>query len=268
MPFNLRIAYRRWDAFLCRNTVLQRIIYWQHKHFPLPFSFFCWLFSSKWSGKLLNFYGSHCFNYYQRQGQDLYWLSRESLYWHFWRQTDMDRDLLKDVFLRPELSAFFYNSEYTCLEIGFGIGKSYKYWLRDNNYLKKYTALELNRYACDYARKAFREENFEIYNQSLDVFIQQEKREFNIVFAANGVLMYCSPDVIDAFCQYLGDCNVKVIIIWNEGSVGDDIVREDGTIMYGFEKRLAQAGVSGRVWKQPQEEQTQLLKYFIMIIND
>ena len=58
--------------------------------------------------------------------------------------------------------------------------------------------------------------------------------------------------------------NVKIIVIFYEGTPKEDIRREDGTMMYNFKQRLEKAGFSGKRFIEIEGEVKDTYRYFIM----
>lgn len=257
--------YGKYNAFLCGSSFLRRLIAFQHKKLPVPLLVFDFIFRSKFSRKLFNFYGTAVFQspYLLRGKKNLdFWLSRDSLYWHFWRQTDTNDKILKEVLSLDPIKECMGNKELIAVEIGFGIGKNYAKNLKNNNF-KKYIAIEPNVYLCGYAKKKFEsEKNFEIVNTTISEFIDQNL-DFNILFCSGGVFMYADPNTVNRFFESLRGKNVKIIIILNEGTPGNDICREDGTVIYNFRKRLISAGYGDKNFIE-NIKSGNLYRYFLM----
>src|SRR3989344_1979657 len=177
------------DNYLCRSRFIQRVVLYQYRRAPLPLAVFDYLFRSALRRRLFNFYAFHIFHdsYTKRDGDQLgYWLSKESLYWHFWRQTEMDQTALDEVVSLEPVRQSLHNKELIAVEIGFGVGKSYASRLKDNT-LKKYIAVEPNAYLCTHMQKKFKsEQNFEVVCATADEFIAQDQ---------GGLIFFCAPMV-------------------------------------------------------------------------
>jgi hypothetical protein len=152
----LKPIYTKFSDFLVNNKGVGSLIYTQHKYFPMPIFLFDLLFRFKLLKYLFNFYGYHVFlsSYSKRDGDNnLYWLSRESLYWHLWRQSDHYEKSIIDIMSLDEIEDYLKNDDLIVLEPGFGIGKTY---FRNYNLLshfKKYIALEINPFCFEYINK-------------------------------------------------------------------------------------------------------------------
>ena len=159
----LKTAFRNWNNFLLKSNFVRRLIFAQHKLLPMPLGVFDVIFRSGLRRRLFNFYGSHVanFSYLRRGGDQLkFWLSKESLYWHFWRQTDTNDEIFKEIFsIEPIKNIFSNGGGLTAVELGFGIGKNYDKFLRQKKFTK-YIAVEPNQYLCHYVAKKFRSEPF------------------------------------------------------------------------------------------------------------
>jgi hypothetical protein len=140
-----------WYEFTKNITWLKKVIYFQHRFFPIPLFLYDYIFRSNITKVLFHFYGYHiwAYKYGVREGNHLgYWNSKDSLYWHFWRQADKNINI-KDVLAIPQITACLQNSELIACELGFGLGKLYRQqWC--NNKLKEYLAVDTNQYVCDY----------------------------------------------------------------------------------------------------------------------
>ncbi|HBB65187.1 MAG TPA: hypothetical protein DCZ84_00920 [Candidatus Vogelbacteria bacterium] len=254
------------DNYLCRSRFIQRVVLYQYRRAPLPLAVFDYLFRSALRRRLFNFYAFHIFHdsYTKRDGDQLgYWLSKESLYWHFWRQTDIDQTALDEVVSLAPVHQSLHNKELIAVEIGFGIGKGYASRLKDNT-LKKYIAVEPNAYLCTHMQKKFKsEQNFEVVCATADEFIAQDRGGVDILLCANGVFMYMDPDSVDAFFQSLCAKGVQFILILNEGTPSADIHREDGTVMYNFKERLLASGYADKHFIEKRRPDG-LYRYFLM----
>ena len=253
------------DNYLRSSHFVKKLVAYQHRIMPLPLTMFDFLFRSAIRRRFFNFYGPHIFHgsYKKRDRDQLgYWLSKESLRWHFWRQTEIDHKTLKEVISLAPVRNCLYNPELTAVEIGFGIGKNYSVALK-NNVLKKYIAVEPNTYLCTYAQKKFRSErNFEVVCATADEFIAQDQK-FDILFCANGVFMYMDPSSVDAFFRSLFAKGVQLVLILNEGTPLDDIHRDDGTVIYNFKERLMISGYGDKHFIEKQRPDG-LYRYFLM----
>ena len=261
----LETTFRRCKNFLSNSNFLRKLIYTQHRLLPMPLWAFDWIFRSGFRRRLFDFYGANVakYSYLRREGQLDYWLSKESLYWHFWRQTDTHAKTLREV--ASSLNTIVFKNEATSLtavELGFGVGKDYAKFFKRLNF-KKYIAVEPNAYLCDYAVKKFLfDKNLEIINALVGDFIEQ-RRSFDFLFCSGGVFMYLDQPNVNAFFQSLKGAGVKVIIILNEGTPGDDITRDDRTTMFNFKQRLITSGYSNARFIEKQKENG-VYSYFVM----
>jgi len=256
--------FERWYKFSESLTWLEKIIVFQHKHFPLPLKLYDYLFRFNITKVLLNFYGYHVWRvkYNSRDGDHLnYWMSKESLYWHFWRQSDKNLNI-KEILTIPEINACMQNNELVACEFGFGIGKYYRQnW--SNNKLKEYLAIDINKYICDYNKKFYKKiKNFKVINSSAQDFIKSDQK-FDILIASGEVFAYIEPQIVDYIFQELKGKGVKFVIILGEGCMTHDIVWPDGTLEYNFKKRLIENGYEDMRFYY-QENENKILKYIVM----
>jgi len=253
------------DNYLCHSGFIQQVILYQHRRVPLPLVVFDYIFRSALRRRIFNFYAFHIFHdsYTKRDGDQLgYWLSKESLYWHFWRQTEMDQTALDEVVSLEPVRQSLHNKELIAVEIGFGVGKSYASRLKDNT-LKKYIAVEPNAYLCTHMQKKFKsEQNFEVVCATADEFMAQDQ-QFDILLCANGVFMYMDTLTMDRFFQSLRAKGVQLVLILNEGTPLHDIHRADGSVMYNFKERLIASGYGNKHFIEEQRPDG-LYRYFLM----
>jgi trans-aconitate methyltransferase len=181
-----------------------------------------------------------------------YWLSRESLYWHFWRQTDTTPEPLQMLVERiPALS----DPSLTALELGFGIGKN-RYFHPKLFPFRKYIGVEANPYCVDVARQ--RMPDVEVVC-ALNNAVGNIKAD--VLFVFGGVLMYQSPEEVDSLFRSLKD--LKALVILGEGA-DSDWVREDQTIMYDFRSRLQDNGYAGRSFLIEKQHDSPINRLFAM----
>ena len=245
-----KALYRRYSKFTLESQLLQRLIYWQHQNFPMSIGLFDRLFRIRLIRKGFNFYAHHVFMsaYDRRKDTADYWLSQEALYWFFYSRYQTDFDPLDRAFQIPEVKAFLQDSSLTAVELGFGIGRNYRY-LQKQIHLKQYIAVEINSFACKYAKTEYLEANFRVLNQSIEQFIT-ESFPFEVLLVFGRVLMYLPQPVLDQLIASLPQRGVKKILILAEGSQGGDQHFPDGTVMYNFRRRLEAAGYSGSFIQQ------------------
>ena len=254
----------KWDHFTKNITWLERGISFQHRHFPIPLTIYDYFYRLNITKVLFNYYGYHVWRvkYTKRNGNHLdYWNSKESLYWHFWRQTDRNNDI-KEILKIPQINAFLQNSNLIAAEFGFGIGKHYRQHWSSNN-LREYIAIDVNKYVCDYNKKYYRRnENLTVINSSAEDFINSEQK-FDILISSGEVFAYIKPELVDYIFSKLKEKGVKAVIILNEGCMTHDIIWEDGTIEYNFKKRLIENGYLDKEFFY-QEHENKVLKYIVM----
>jgi hypothetical protein len=258
-----RLVERSYE-FLKNIKWLEKAIYFQHRHFPIPLFLYDYFFRLNITKVLFNFYGYHIWRvkYAEREGNQLeYWNSKESLYWHFWRQTDKDINI-DEILKIPQIIACLEDSELIACELGFGLGKYYRQqW--HNNKLKKYLAVDTNKYICEYNRRYYKKyKNLEIINLPAEDFINSNQK-FDILISSGEVFAYIKPSLVDHIIQKLKEKGVKVVIILGEGTMDDDIVWPDGTIEYNFKKRLIESGFGDKQYFI-QEHENKVLKYIVM----
>jgi hypothetical protein len=75
--------------------------------------------------------------------------------------------------------------------------------------------------------------------------------------------MYLKRNFVNDFFRNLRKNGVKTIIIVGEGHKGNDIVRDDDTIMYSFKDRLALAGYKNKHFME-KTGRNGMYKYFVM----
>jgi hypothetical protein len=253
-----------WDRFTKNIAWLEKAIGFQHKNFPIPLPVYDYLYRFNITKVILNYYGYHVWQvkYKTREGNHLnYWNSKESLYWHFWRQTDRNKDI-KEILRIPRINSYLQNNDLTACEFGFGIGKHYRqHW--SNNNLREYIAVDVNKYVCDYNKKYYKgKKNFKVNNSSAEEFINSDQK-FDILITSGEVFAYIEPNLVDYIFQKLKGRGVEVVIILNEGCMTHDIIWEDGTIEYNFKKRLVENGYADKKFYY-QEHENKVLKYIVM----
>jgi hypothetical protein len=254
----------KYNEYTKNITWLKKVIYFQHRYFPIPLFLYDYIFRSNIIKVLFNFYGHHIwlYKYGAREGNHLgYWNSKDSLYWHFWRQTDKNI-YIKDVLAIPQIFTCLQNSELIACELGFGLGKYYRQeW--SNNKLKEYLAVDTNKYLCDYNKKYYKKnQNLRVINSSAEDFINSEQN-FDILIASGEVFAYIEPKLVDHIIHKLKEKGVKYVIILGEGCMTEDIHWEDGTYEYNFKKRLVESGFADKQYYY-QEHDSKVLKYIVM----
>jgi hypothetical protein len=254
----------RWFEYTQNISWLKKVIFFQHRFFPIPLFLYDYIYRSNFIKIVFSFYGHHIwlFKYGVREGDHLgYWNSKDSLYWHFFRQTDKNSNI-KDVLAIPQISASLQNSKLIACELGFGLGKLYRQqWC--NNKLKEYLAVDTNKYVCDYNKKYYKKiKNLRVINSSAEDFINSEQN-FDILIASGEVLAYIEPKLIDHIFQKLKEKGVKVVIILGEGCMTEDILLPDGRYRYNFKKRLVENGFADKQYYY-EELDNKVLKYIVM----
>ena len=246
----LKQFYDRYAELTLKSQFLRQVIYWQHQVLPMPIALFDQLFRVKLVRKGFNFYAHHVFMcaYDRRKDTEDYWLSKEALYWFFYSRYHADTGQIDQILQVPEVSAFLRDDSLTAVELGFGIGRNYRY-LRNHICLKKYIAIELNSFACKYAAAEYSEPNFKVLNQSIEEFTN-ETFPFEVLLVFGRVLMYLPPPVLAQLIASLPRRGVRKILVLAEGSQGPDRQFPDGTIMYNFRQRLEAAGYAGNYIEQ------------------
>ena len=256
--------FEKWYEFTKNITWLEKVIYFQHRFFPIPLPLYDYLFRFNITKVLFNFYGYHIWHskYRTREGNHLhYWKSKESLYWHFWRQTDKNSNI-KEVLAIPKIKACFQNSELIACELGFGLGKYYRQQWSDNK-LKEYLAVDTNQHVCDYNKKYYKKfKNLKVVNSSAEDFINSEQN-FDILIASGEVFAYIEPKLVDHIIQKLKGKGVKIVIILGEGCMTEDLHWPDGTYEYNFKKRLVENGFADKQYYYS-EHDIKVLKYIVM----
>jgi hypothetical protein len=256
--------FEKWYEYTKSLKWLEKVIVFQHKNFPIPLPIYDRFFRFNINKVIFNFYGYHIWRikYGSRAGNHLdYWNSKDSLYWHFWRQTDRNV-IIKDVLAIPKIKECLYNNELTACEFGFGLGKYYRQEWSKNN-LKEYLAVDTNKYVCDYNRKYYRNtKNLRVVNSSAEDFINSGQN-FDILIASGEVFAYIEPKLIDHIFQNLKSKGVKTVIILGEGCMTEDILWPDGTYEYNFKKRLTENGYADKEYYFQQYD-NKVLKYIVM----
>ena len=258
----IKRLYRQYAEFTIKSRVLGRLIHLQHQILPMPIGLFDRLFQIKSVRSLFNFYAHHVFMsaYDSRTNTTEYWLSKAPMYWFFYSRYQIDFEKIDRMLKMPEVSAFLQDSSLTAVELGFGIGRNYRY-LREQIDLRKYVAVEINSFACDYARNQYPDPNLQVINQSIEAFVA-ESFPFEVLLVFGRVLMYLPPPVLDQLIASLPGRGVKKILIFAEGSQGEDRYFPDGTIMYNFKHRLEAAGYLGNFIEQADAEG--ILEVFVL----
>ncbi len=243
-------------TFLYENDLIKKLIRFQHRRFPVPLRAFQFFYSYRIIRHIFGFYGSHIHRYYYigRKNNKTYWLSKNSLYWHFWNQTIIDADILDDI---PEVKKYFKNA--VAVELGFGIGKNY-HKLKFQGF-KKYIGVEPNKYIRDLLFQNT-EEKLLLKTETAEDFINK-KYPFDVLLSFGGVFMCLKKETVDKLFENARKRGVKCIIIVNEGTWKQDIIREDDTIMFNFKERILKAGFENAVFIE-KEKDNNIYKYFVM----
>lgn len=221
------------------KSLIKHAIAAQHRIAPMPLPLFDRLFRSKARRRLLGPYGQVCFStayndFRLAQGNRSYWLSKESLYWHFWRQTDTTPEVLRSLFERiPALR----DPALTAVELGFGIGKN-RYFHPELFPYRNFIGVEPNPYCVEVARKRMPD----IKVLCTDNHTVKEMQP-DVLLVFGGVLMYMEPAEIDSIFASLR--GLKALVILDEGADAD-WVRDDNTVMYDFLSRLKSNGYADR----------------------
>lgn len=272
MHLNLYMQYKmirkrlfeKWYDFTKNISWLKNAIIFQHRFFPIPLRLYDYFFRFNITKVIFNFYGYHIWQikYLARDGDHSnYWNSKDSLYWHFWRQSDKNEHI-KGIIEIPQIRDCLQNSELVACELGFGIGKFYRqHW--SNNKLKKYIAVDINKYICEYNKRYYKKRgNLTVVNSSAEEFINSDQT-FDILIASGEVFAYIQPDQVDYIISKLKQKGVKIVIILSEGTMGNDIAWPDGTYEYNFKKRLMENGFADKQYYF-QEHDNKVLKYIVM----
>jgi hypothetical protein len=264
---SIRTIYRKYSDFMIDNEMIKLLIYKQHKFFSMPIFLFDLLFRYRLLKYLFNFYGYHVWlsSYSKRDGDNIsYWLSRQSLYWHLWRQTDDDGKSIVDIMLTHGIKDCLLNDNLVALEAGFGIGKNYFRNHKVFSNFDKYIAVELNSYCCDYVNKRYNSfKSLSILNMSMRQFINSSTTKFDIFICAGGVLLCLDNDTVNLLFKILPERGVKAVIILNEGTDKEDIFRSDNTTIYNIKKRLIMAGYQNKQWLEKKKDDD-IYEYFVM----
>lgn len=267
IPWLIKPIYYKFSNFMINNKVVESLIYKQHEIFSMPIFMFDLLYRFRLFKKFFNFYGYHVWlsTYSKRDGDnESYWLSRESLYWHLWRQTDHDGRSFNDIMVNSEIKDYLNNDNLIALEAGFGIGKNYfnNYKLFSN--LKDYIAIELNQYCLDYVNKRYSPlKRLSLLNMSVRQLIDNSNINFDVFICAGGVLMCLDKEVVDLLFKIFPERGVKVVIILNEGTDREDIVRSGNTTIYNIKNRLVMAGYQDKQWLEKKKDD-EVYEYFVM----
>lgn len=255
--------YSSIDAFLCKNTLIGKVIHVQHRIFPLPVKIFDAIFQFKLTALLFNFYGSHVssFSLHERK---INWLDQGALYWQLWRQTDIHDQVIKEILAIDELGAYLADNSLTAVDIGFGTGKNYTKYFKNNN-LKEYIGVEPNKYVCEYVKKKFGAiRNFTIINQSLRGLIDGGQC-FDLLFAFGGVFKYVDEKTVDDFFNIARARGLKALIITLEGVSGDaSSTQVNNYIYYNFKKKLLANGFSDKTFIEKFRQGNNKYEYLVM----
>jgi hypothetical protein len=256
--------FENWYNYTTRLGWLERVTVFQHKYFPMPLFLYDYFYRSNFMKVIFNYYGYHIWRYkYTTRGENHsdYWKSKESLYWHFWRQSDKNV-FIKEIMKIPAVKECLQNREYVACELGFGLGKNYRNeWIHNN--LKEYLAVDMNKYVCEYNEKYYSKvKNIKVINSSAEDFIKSDEK-FEILIACGEVFAYIEPKSVDNIFQKLKEKGVKVVIILGEGCMTHDIVWPDGTREYNFKERLDKYGYAERNFYYD-EHKSKVLKYLVV----
>ncbi|TGL56185.1 class I SAM-dependent methyltransferase [Leptospira ognonensis] len=242
----MKIILRNIFVIFWRSNIVKDLIYFQHHLFPLPLLFFDWLFSNPLRAKLLAPYGMHVFmsSYENRLDNFLYWNSKESLYWHLYRQTDVNKNLISILQQNENFSAFLQDPNLEIVELGIGIGKTTRF-LTDNHLLtyKHLIGTDTNEFVCNYLNENNLIKNASVYQLNAEQIIERELK-MDLLMAHGGVFMYLSEEIVTKIFRYLYKVGCKALFITQEGMSGKDHKREDNTTMYDFRNRLRAVGYS------------------------
>jgi hypothetical protein len=246
------------------NNLFQGVVAFQHTHAPLPLPLFDGLFRLRLARRVAGRYGQACFNAHYHQdrmevGNLDYWMSKDSLYWHFWRQTDTSPDAIR---IAQQLAPPLRDKTLKAAELGFGIGKN-RFFHKDLFPFERYVGVEPNTHCAAVARS--RMPSIEVRELTIMDFIDS-KEHFDILLVFGGVLMYMPPNDVDRLFVALGERDLKCVLILDEG-VGegeDDDARSDGTIMYNFQKRLSGNGYGDRQYYLEAQNNRPINRIFAM----
>ena len=234
------------------------LVVMQHRVLPIPLSAWRKFYSSRkvFNNNFLRYYGQLCFMSAYRSNKRLsgggdsnsdYWLSRESLYWHYWKITDFNEGRMRDLIYSHKNVL-----EGNALELGFGLGKHYRF-IKKYSSFTNYYATEINSYCVKESILEFPEVRF-IENRIQGITRETvDKFRINTIFSFGGVLFYLTPAEIDVLFSSFK--NVQNIVILDEGE-DEDHFREDNTVMYDFSSRIAS------VWGKNRDQiiKTRILK--------
>jgi hypothetical protein len=234
-----RRLYTRNARYLEESRVFGKLVDLQHRFAPLPLAVFDRLFRVRPIARLLAPYGLHVFlsRYKKRLNNESYWLSRESLYWHLYRQNDVQDESLRGIAAEPRLRERMTNGELTFLEPGFGLGKQTRAMMAAG--LLSFRTL----YACDLNPhvRAYVKKRFGPTFTLLDATIRDLSTtapQFDVLLANGGVFMYTEAQELDQFFGTLKSRGCNTVIILQEGSPSGDVRRPDNTTIYDFKSRL------------------------------
>jgi hypothetical protein len=168
----------------------------------IPFFIEIYLFKVIYKNKVMShifrFYGSHVSDYYcHKGGKSEFWLSEKSLYWHLWRQRDIDK-FASIAWQNEKISSIIGDSKASAVELGFGIGKNHQAVFYKNG-LKEYIAVEPNVFVDKFINQ--RSKNLKVLHKSTMAFMET-KPSFDFLILCGGVLMYFSESEIDSFLNF------------------------------------------------------------------
>ena len=229
------------------RNALTNLIRYQHRVLPLPLSVWKLIYRKKRFATvpIVRFYGQECFlaDYLDTsrldrgaQGNINYWLSKKSLYWHYWKAPYTDIGRIEDIgYTFPGI--FSGN----ILELGFGIGRYFPEIMNFSSEMNYY-ALEPNKYCIEETKKAYPQIKCicSKANEIPDKFI--ENNNITKVFVFGGVLAFLSLEEMKDLFEEFKSCSL--IIVLNEGG-DEDIIREDNTIVHDIPSRVSE------IWEKP-----------------
>lgn len=195
--------------------ILKECIRFQHTYLPIPLFVYKYLFKYKFFYKLFYRYYRFCFyndfiheNNNNSKTNQLYWLSKRSLYWHYThyfynRFTPLVEEIYKE-------HKYLFDNKKVC-DFMCGLSPFFK------NKKIDLILIEVNKYCCKILKDTY--PNSKIINENWTV-IEKYQNEIDTLFLASGCLIYLDSKEIEKFFKITN--NIKNFIIIHEGTPLDD----------------------------------------------
>ena len=261
-------AVSRLNSLLSSSGLVRALVFWQHRHLPLPFALFDRLFRRRRIAELFRWYGRLVWlsAYDRRQDELGYWLSKEAVYWHLWGQLRGRPETLKKIIAHDAVREVLGDPDLVAIDFGCGLLKE-PFYLRKKNLLNgaKVIGIEPNGFLCDYVRQRGLPAGWEIVESNAADYVETAPR-IDVAMAFNGVFQYLGESELDALFGKLKQLGCRLLIVTHEGTRGEERQRRLGETDYNFAARLGRSSFDqARFLDDEREDGT--LEYFVMLAS-